>query len=149
MGISTDANVSFGIEVEEGFEFPWGEAWDIENWLMEKLGYKPPHTHLYDDQHCRTKEWNEKQSNENWDHKHKWEEDNIPIEFVNTCSGDEPMWIIAVPGTVQTVYRGYPMPLNLKEPNTEAVSRFLDFLNEHGLPLKETEPRWYLSSFYG
>lgn len=55
MGVSTNAEISYGIIFEEDFEFPWtdGEDNDIDNWWLYTVnGYKHPFE-IYDDKGMR------------------------------------------------------------------------------------------------
>lgn len=40
MGMSADAVLCYGMEFEEGYEFPWSDIDDIDTWWREELGFK-------------------------------------------------------------------------------------------------------------
>lgn len=40
MGMSADAVLCYGMEFEEGYEFPWSEIDDIDEWWRNELGFK-------------------------------------------------------------------------------------------------------------
>ncbi len=99
MGTSTDGIICMGIFTGEESPFEvcsrTGDLpdaddfiYDAEGWWFAYKGYDGP------DDYTAEKEW--------------LEENPMPFEMFNTCSGDYPMWIIAVPGTGITARRGYP-----------------------------------------
>jgi len=151
MGQSTNAEISFGIAFEEDYEFPWsGEDNDIETWWREQNGF----THsfeLFDDEgnYIAGKEPSAElvelyfAEQREFDKRHP-----LPVELVNYCSGDYPMWIIAVPYVGELARRGYPVtfvPSELTVSDAQ-VKALVDFCKNVGL---EGEPSWYLSSYWG
>ena len=79
----------------------------------------------------------------------RMEENPIPVELVNVCSGDYPVYIVAVPGTLTTAHRGSPVAFNSRElfiPLPTEYESFLEFCAEHKI---EGRTSWYLSSYWG
>ena len=75
----------------------------------------------------------------------------MPFKLVNYCACEYPMYIIAVPGTVTTVYRGSPQQLDTAEVFTvdpEKLEVYTAFLKKY-MPELEDEPSWFLSSYWG
>src|SRR5689334_5299643 len=112
MGQSTNGQICFGVSFPEDFEFPWDESHegDIEEWWKSLRGFVPLFE-MWDAKgnYKDGKEPPKAQKDAYYEHKHKWEKENpVPVELVNTCSCDYPMYIIAVPGTEMTAYRGDP-----------------------------------------
>lgn len=100
MSISTDGILCYGILCEEYSKFPWDEHvdngdvlyGDIEDWWLVEQGFEEKE--------------NEDYSN-TYDRKQKFlEEYPLPVEIVNVCHIDNPIYILAVPSTVKRAYRG-------------------------------------------
>ena len=155
MGVSTDGQLCFGYLFEEGFEFPWDDEQfedGYEDWWKHINGYENPHEDPFTDDG----EWKEGFSRDcpkteiYYDYKRKWESNNpFPVEIINYCSYDCPMYIIAIPETCKSNRRGYPVevdPATLVVP--EQLQRFKDWFEEHNIET-EGEPKWWLSSFWG
>ncbi len=145
MSISTDGQLCYGVAFEEDYEFPWdedelGEWWrkvndcPIESPYNESGVYKSGVTNAGD----------------YFIQRDKWDIDNpLPITLVNCCSGDCPMWILAVPGSFLHCSRGYPLAFNLGQlsVNGAEVQRLLDFCKRFSI--KPISLNWLLSSYWG
>lgn len=132
MGVSSDGEISYGIVFEEGYEFPWDvdHDGDPEEWWISKvlqLIYKD-----YAEMHAILKD------------------NPLPFQLVNYCSGEYPMYILAVPGTLKSAYRGSPKSFTLDElqVDEEASKKLIAFCEEYGLE-GESEIGWTLSSYMG
>ena len=162
MGQSTDGIICYGfLYGEECEEFPWDEEkWegDFEEWWafgFNGAGYVPA---------CQP--WTDKGGyaegfDENSDLKpyfaakkvHKAKVGPPPVEWVNTCSYECPVWILAVPGTVVTASRGHPESLKTRGVNTAScpplgdIRQFRAFCAAHSIEVGELG--WLLGSFYG
>jgi len=149
MGVSTDAIICYGISYEEGYEFPWGEE-DIEEWWINDIkGFKPV-MEVYDD----SGEWlegvTEEQINEYFEYRRKFKNNHpLPISLVHHCSNDYPMYILAVPSTVITAFRGYPKTINPDhfDLSNHNIQPFIEFCKEFDLYVED--PDWYLCSYWG
>lgn len=179
MGQSTDGQLCYGIAFPEGFEFPWMEededgdiVGDEEDWWLKENGYKPPFE-LYDKNgeyapgiktkrvmgHVEAED--EKLVNSYYEHKREFKDQHpFPVEVINYCSGDCPMYILAIKGTFTRNSRGYPEvidPAALKVTD-EQKQVLIDFckkylqekIDEHNGDYHddkiELEPKWLLSS---
>lgn len=157
MGTSTDGQICYGIAFDEGFEFPWhdDDGGDIESWWIDKVhGYKPPFE-CYDADGNYLPGFDDKDPrvNEFFDHRRAFAKSHpLPVEEVNYCSADYPMWILAVPGTVKSARRGFPEEFDPTKlvVSAEETAALLTFCKEHRIEvLKENKPRWWLSSYWG
>lgn len=135
MGVSTDGQICFGNVYEEGFEFPWDE-YDLEDWWRKEQGFD-------ESKGYPAEGWLDYQKE--FDAAHP-----CSVELVNYCSGDCPMYILAVPSTCKSNNRGYPEqfePLELVVPEGE-LKTFHDFCIKHDL-IPEEDAAWYLTSYWG
>ena len=154
MGTSTNGQICYGIMFEDEYEFPWDSDeydGDIDDWwLRAVLGYKPSFE-LYNadgnwiDGIKPAKEKKDAYFQELRDF--KAQNPKIPVELVNYCSGDFPMWILAVPSSCIEAYRGDPLAfqdLSVGWKDTEALFKFC---NDYGL--SGSNAHWWLSSYWG
>lgn len=150
MGMSTDATISYGVMLDEDYEFPWADFDDIDNWWASIRGYKPPFE-LFDadGNYLNGVEPSDGKVSEYFAHRREWETLNpLPVDLVNYCSGDYEMYILAVPGSTTTASRGYPKDvtdadLSMIPEGTETLRQFCE---EFGFP---SEFKWWLSSYWG
>ena len=153
MGVSTNGQICFGVLCEEGQEFPWDEYDGEEEWWLKICAFKPS-LQVYDLHGNRLPGITEAQCDKYWEEKRAFAEAHpLPVELVNYCSGDYPMYILAAKDTCQSASRGNaeefaPAKLTVTPEQTEQL---LDFCRKHiewegGNP---PEPKWYLSSYWG
>jgi len=155
MGQSTDGQICFGIEFEEDYEFPWGneEFEDIENWWLEAvLKFKPSFSIYTQDGMDYLPNVTEEMKRTHHEERRQFikSHNSPPVELVNVCSGDYPVYILAVPCTIFSASRGYPIafePKDLKV-NIGDVIILEKFCKEYGLE-GQSKPQWYLSSYWG
>lgn len=106
MGVSTDAQICFGVALEEGFEPPVQPSLPDE----DEDGNYQDLSEWYDDF------------------------DGDPIELVLHCSYDYPMYIIAAKGSLSRASRGYPSDLSPEQldqsVSPEAKQAVVDFCRE-------------------
>lgn len=164
MSTSTDGEISFGIRFDEGFEFPWGQecddgevshdfGGDIEAWWRVMNGFSIKDS-PYDSEGNYNPGFTEKdpriaayfERQREWDDAHP-----LPVQLVNYQSGDCAAYILAVPQSVITAYRGYPVELNISELKTNEAARkvLIDFCERFGIDCGEETPKWWLSSYWG
>lgn len=182
MGQSTDGIICYGYLLGE-VSFPWDDdehAGDIDNWWAYGIhgeSYKPQHKSPFDakgnwdaaqgffnkrdrrhsedsGQEAAYKAWSEERD------AHKAALPELPVEFVNSCHCEHPVWIAAVPDTVMNARRGYPeefIPSSLAA-NMDHVEEFEAFLREYMVPYIVEDcddsfelpvPSWYLGSYWG
>lgn len=152
MGQSTDAILCYGVEFEEGYEFPWDQGdWkgDFERWWAEGVrGFKFS-KQVYGESD-RLPGVTDADVSNYWGEYYAFLKANpLPVELVHHCSGDYPMYILAVTGTVTTASRGYPKVIE-RTPRTgaEKAEDFHQFCNEHGIEL-DKPLQWLLCSYWG
>ena len=128
MGLSTDAILFYGFEVEEGYEFPWDDPEgcdEIEDWWM-KLHGDATEEEKYGFQYVKR--------------------NPLPIEVIYHCSCEYPMYGLAIPKTSMTASRGYPISFNeLPYPSTEQMVELLEFCDKCGIE-KPEKLSWVLCS---
>jgi hypothetical protein len=155
MGVSTNGQICFGVKVVGDTDLPWWNGdydWDIESWWREVNGYVPPFE-IWDDDGEYV---NDKPSDEQFDvyfgARRAWDKEHpLSVYPVNYCSHDYPEWILAVPGTLITANRGYPVVISresLPLIDEEAYKSLLGFCVTYGIEY-EGEPSWWLSSYWG
>lgn len=151
MGTSTNGQLCYGVAFEEDFEFPWGD--DIEDWWVYTV-HKFKHSfELFDSagNYLNGREPSRDENARYWQERRDFEALHpLPVEVVNYCSGDYPMYLLAVPGTVRVARRGFAEPI---DPSSLVVSdedrdRLMGFLNDHGIDVP-SPPGWLLTSYWG
>jgi len=140
MVTSTNANIGYGIILEEGYNFPWDKKkYDrcYLTWWRKINKFKNPYEWKVD--HAKA-----------FDFEGKWEEKfPIPFEVENYCSDECEMFALLVPGTTLVARRGYPETFNpneLKVPE-ESLNRFIKFLKDYKIDYIEL--KWLLFSYWG
>lgn len=153
MGVSTDGQICYGVLFEEGFHFPWGESYDIEDWWMRTSGYKPS-VEIYNEKGEYINGVRPERSvlDNYFEERGKFRDEHpVPVEMVNACSYDYPVWIVALKETFFKANRGYPVII--KEENIiiteEQRTALLDFFKKFDIDIEGKEPNWYLSSYWG
>lgn len=156
MGVSTDAHICYGILFEEGFEFPWEQDQDdsLEDWWLEINGYKPPFE-LFDEHgnYLDGKEPTIEKSQEFYDHEVRFlRTHKIPINLVNCCSGNYPIYIVAIPSTVLKANRGYPISFDIDKLVFSMTEKqaLIDFCVSYCNVTREyceENAKWYLASY--
>ena len=165
MSVSTDGQICYGIYFGEGFSFPW-EKYSEYKWWRKVNGYKRPFD-LYtegDADYIGGVRPPQQKIDEYWEHCHQWEEVHpFPVKLVNYCSGDYPMYILAVPESVISNSRGCPQefdPAKLQVTEEQKQS-LIDFCEKYlGEAIEENnsesynekielKPAWFLSSYWG
>jgi hypothetical protein len=155
MGVSTNGQICFGVVCEEDTEFPWDDGeWggDIEEWWRTAVCGYIPEEEIYDEsggyiggkEPSREKIASYHDAQRAFDALHP-----VPVELVNYCSDDCPMYILAVPSSSLSCSRGYPesfRPEDLKV-SQEEIDSLLEFCRTHGI--EHGEPGWWLTSYWG
>lgn len=153
MGTSSYAKICFGIVFEEGFEFPWDKHPDIEEWWFNEIHkYKPPFE-IYDEKG----NWlngvkpSEDAIKEYYDHLHKFKSERpLPVELLNYCAYEQPMYILTLKETIKMVEFGEVLDINdlrlITNKNHEDILE--DFCFDYGI-VCDKPPTWYLTAFMG
>lgn len=140
MSTSTDGQLAFGVVLDVD-EWPWeaedGDDWeDIDEWWAVQTGFECDGD---DDAYFGKRD--------EWFNGHP-----LPVELVNVCSGDCPDYMLAVPGTMISASRGYPVAIDsLPVVEPDRIKALLDFIKKY-VPTEENDdltPRWYLSGYWG
>ena len=154
MGQSTDGQICFGVVFDEDADLPWeSEKYDgIEDWWTEIGGFKPGFN-PYDDQgeYKPGVSDTDPRIDKYYDDRTEWRKRNpLPVELVNSCSADYPIWIIAVQGTVQEANRGNPIEFDpaALTVDPKKLQAFTDFVGKFEIEFG-SGPAWYLSSYWG
>lgn len=150
MGQSTNATILFGIPFDEGFDFPWE---DIDDWWLKVSGFKPSVEIYADTESGYINDVNPDQKiiSQYYDEKRIFKENNpLPVHLEHHCHHECPMYILAVPGTVKTAYRGDVEKFDPKDltVSDEQVKELLEFCKKYGIEHEET-PTWCLVSYWG
>lgn len=155
MGVSTNAQICYGIMLDEDAELPWDEDFDDEYdwWLIEVLGFKRSFEMFTPaGDWIGGKRWSEEKIKQYDEEMRDFEKSNpaLPITLVNYCSDDYSMYIIAIPETCNSARRGYPEKINPSSlvVTDEQKCKLIKFCETHGIDF-EDEPQWYLSSYWG
>lgn len=156
MGVSTNGEISFGFMFDEGFEFPWdSEKWDgdVTEWWRGVNGYVNPEFDPYDadGNHKPGVSENDPRISAYYAHSREWDNAHpVPVELVNYCSGDCPMYILSISEVGAMARRGYPEKLDFAKfvVSKEQVDALKKFCADHSIEV-EGEPSWWLSSYWG
>jgi len=154
MGTSTDGQLSFGIVFEEGFEFPWNDEdfdGEIDDWWRSVNGYTNPHPDPFTEGGAYKPEFNRDSTEVRtyFNHQFDWDKQNpFPIEVVNYCHIDYPMYLLAVKHIECS--RRYPREIDpaFLEVGAEDRMRLTRFLLDYGIETNN-EPKWWLTSYWG
>ena len=149
MGVSTNANLCYGISFEEDYEFPWSDYDEgIEGWWLETQGYKPPFE-LFNaaGNYIDGIKPSQEKISEYFAAQREFQKANpLPIEEIMHCSGDYPMYILATVSSPKTARRGYPETidnLDVVEAEKDVLLRFCEQWELEG-----EGPAWWLSSLW-
>lgn len=138
MGQSTNGQLCYGVVFEDGYEFPWDAEpfdGDLEEWWRAENGFD-------DTKGYPAEGWLEYQ-------KQFDAERPCPAKLINYCSGEYPMYMLAIPSTALTAWRGSPKRMDALPEMSEADQKaFALFLEKYDLK-PEGEAGWYLSSYWG
>ena len=154
MGQSTDGQICYGVMFEEDYEFPWDDEkydGDIEDWWRDLCGYKPTNEIYSNGGYVGGVKPPESVFQAYYEERRVFDKAHpIPFELVNYCSGDYPMYILAITRTCLSNSRGTPEAFNPESLTIteDEKSNLLDFCAKHGLSF-EGEPSWWLSSYWG
>ncbi len=154
MGMSTNGQVSYGVKFEEDYEFPWDLGdydGDIDEWWLAESGFVRGNDYPFDEdgEYKIGLVANSPSVLSYFERESDWREAHpLPVEPVNYCSGEYPIYILAVVGSVVTANRGFPRVLNPSALTVTAEQHqaLIDFCEKHGLSDYEG-PSWYLSNY--
>ena len=165
MGVSTDAMLCRGIEIPEGYVFPWNKEDEDGNcdkgcedwWLYGICKYKPSFE-IYDDTGNRLAGFTESDMNKYYEEMFAFKTANpMPFEVVYHCSAEYPMYIIAIPKTTITSSRGDVTELDMeffyKNSSKDVDDAFVELCKKY-FPSDEDyeinyKPGWLMVSYWG
>jgi len=152
MGTSTNGQLCYGVAFEEDFEFPWGDG-EIEDWWTYTVhGFKHSFE-LFDSDgnYLNGRKPPDGDVSRYFDERRAFDaEHRMPVVLVNYCSGDYPMYAVAVPSSERTATRGSPTaidPASLVVSDDERAA-LLAFLADHRIEAPRM-PAWLLTSYCG
>ncbi len=153
MGVSTDGQLSYGCVFEEGFEFPWDDEkydGDIEEWWMDISGFVNPVECPYDEDGNYKLGFDEgsPEIGKFFESERNWLKNNpIPVELVNYCSGNYPMYLLASKSI--TASRGGPTNVDQDFMSDEETvhKKLIDFLTTYNIDYYSSQVGWWLSSY--
>ena len=151
--MSVNGNICYGVLLDVDSDIPWEDEkyeFDIEVWWRKIKGFEQSREIYTDDGERRLDGITEDDVKKHYAEEHEWLKDNpLPVELVNYCSGDEPMYILAYPDSVLTCYLGHPLKVSSAVIDTDnAESLLIDFCKDH-LIRYVGAPELWLSSYYG
>ncbi len=162
MSLSTDGHLSYGIIFDESTKFPWGSEDNIHEWWKKVNNYVNPYYCPYTEQGAykddapviftkdgqKRLDFDDPKVTTYYNHWREWSKANpIPVQLVNYCSDDSPMYLIAVKHVFCS--RGYPVEIDpsFLEVSKEEKRKLQEFLDRFGI--EADEPRWWLTSYMG
>lgn len=154
MTTSTNGQICYGVLLEEDQELPWQtkEWWnDIDRWWLFAIqGYKNPFELFTAAGNWIEPKPTEEKRERYYAARYKFKEQcpSLPVELVNCCSCDCPIYILAIPSSMRSASRGSPeafKPRDLDVSDDE-MHALLEFCEEHGIDGEG--PRWWLSSLW-
>ena len=141
MGMNAYASICFGIALEDGVELPWNDEKyrdGIEEWWRDVNNFVSPVPCPFDPRGNYLPGFgsDHPQVNDYFDAVHVWDKANpLPVEIVDFCSCEYPMYIIAVLGSQSYTDWGDPSPIDPTKLTVtpKEIAVLLDFLDEYGI----------------
>lgn len=153
MSVSTDGQICYGVLLDDSAEYPWAEYDDFEEWWYVASGFVPSF-YPYDEDGKELPQATDELIEDYWEERRNWsKEHRCPVELVNYCSADYPMYMLAVSDSVVEAHRGNPVRLDpdvlLDEERVGDWGALLSsFCRKYSVPYS-LPPQWYLSSYWG
>lgn len=154
MGISSDAHLAFGVDLQE--ESPFENDDDLGELLARKEGHPNPWDEIPDDANNDTalyEQW--KRENPEWVKRSdawypltKRLKESAPVEIITHCSYEYPMYIVALNGTKVTAWQGDPKEARLVTVRGEHLRSATEFCEKHNL-CDFSGAKWLLFSSVG
>ena len=159
MSISSDGQLCYGIAFEIDYEFPWlNEKWEgeLEDWWFKGICKYKPLFEIWNNQgeYIDGIKPSEQKIKKYYKNYNKFKKDNpMPVDVVQHCSYNYPMYIIAVPGTYQNNCRGDVTEIKIRDISKKEEQNVIDFCekyckNEYD-KFPKMELKWLLTSMYG
>lgn len=152
MGVSTDALLVYGIDLTRaGYcdeeEYPAfftdddEEDFDFDKVLMRDAGLAPWAYHEDDDKCEDIKVFSARR---------KLAQEQAGVELITHCSGDYPMYILAVAGVGWSASRGSTIEISMADMLVNQLvgtDKLREFCKRHDIPW--LNPKWLLCSYWG
>lgn len=141
MGVSTDGQIWFGIDFEEGDETL---ARAMKNYLLENKIIEEEDDYFDDPDDI----------NDPDEYFYSIPEDiRKGIELVTHCSGECRMYVICIEESSKYASRGYPEKINIVHETSEQgrldwKARIIAFCKEIGIEIDSNDINWHLSSMW-
>jgi len=160
MGVSSNGHICYGIVFNEDYKFPWNcdkYEGDIDLWwIYEICSYTDPFE-LWDEtgNYVGGIKPSEDKIDEWYKVRREFEKEHpVPVSLVNYCSGDYPMYILAIPDTYVSCSRGGPVKFSMdKKVYAHEAQGLVNFCEKYCQPqdeyyeFPEMTPEWYVSSY--
>ncbi len=153
MGVSTDAILVFGIDlVKTGYLKEAGdepaffteqdeEDWDFDKVLMRDAGLAPWGYHENE---------NQREDYKVFSARRKQAQEQAGVELITHCSGDYPMYILAVANVGWCASRGSTIEISKDDMlmnQLVGINKLREFCVRHDIPW--SDPKWLLCSYWG
>jgi hypothetical protein len=152
MGMDASATISFGMEFEEDFEFPW-EDQDIDDWWIKELGFEPS-KEVFDENGNYNEGMTKKDSDDYFKEIGEFLENHpCPIIDIRCGSYDNHSTVIAIPSSC--IYGDWESGVNIDTLedfilDNENLNSYYEFMNKYFLDeFMNQKPRWILTCFWG
>lgn len=142
MGQSTNAIMAFGFDLGE--ELPDSFEANAEDDGEDDGGFESD-DFLLRDYDAGIPEWQPGLSPDYWKDKRDALA-KIPVDLIQHCSGDYPMYFLAVRGTQRTATRGNPTQASQYLIGQDEIDALRAFCDKHGIEWQE--PKWYIFSMW-
>lgn len=136
MGQSTDALMAFGFdlgeELPEIFATDAEDGFDADEFLLRDYDAGVP-------------DWTPDRPTDYWCKKYEALA-KLPVDIITHCSGEYPMYFLAVRGTNRRAYRGAPIVAEQYQIGEDQIAALRAFCDKHGIEWQE--PRWHIFSMW-
>jgi len=136
MGQSTDALMAFGFdlgeEMPESFTYDEDDGFEADEFLLRDYDVTIP-------------EWTPGIGQDYWRKKDELIA-GLPVEIITHCSGEYPMYFLAVRGTEHQARRGYPEKAPQRAIEQSEIDALRAFCEKHGIEWQE--PSWHIFSMW-
>lgn len=152
MGVSTNGCLAYGVCFEDGYEFPWDAErfnGDIEDWWRTVNGFEDP-IHNVDGNWIGGVKPSQDEYDKFFAYQRTFDSEHpCPVSVENFCSGEYPMWLLAVPSSCHGASRGEPQMIDTWPTVTDdEVNALREFLVKYELESDSAEG-WWLYSYWG
>jgi hypothetical protein len=138
--VNIRGTICYGIKVNE---VPW-ESYKEDDWWMYETGFKPQMRELFDSEGTYRIDIN-KDAQAYFKERRDWKDAHpLPFIVVNVGHLEDPVFILAVPSSITTVYLGEPTRDYNKSISADENERLGDFEREYEI---DGEWGWWLGIY--